>query len=124
MTLVEEPAAIVTIVVVAIVVVTSLGGWGVVSTVEEEPGKVVVLPGPVTCRRRSWGVPRPAEEDLTVLLISLCIPQPSSTPRSVFPTVRGAGRGPAGKPPRAPDGMGQLSVVRPGRPKGRTTVFG
>ena len=33
------------------------------------------------------------------------------------PTVRGG-------LPRAPDGTGQLSVVRPGQPKGRTAVFG
>jgi len=35
----------------------------------------------------------------------------------------GARRGPAGGPPRAPDGTGRLAVVRPGRFKGRTAVF-
>jgi len=35
----------------------------------------------------------------------------------------GARRGPAGGLPRAPDGTGRLTVVRPGRFKGRTAVF-
>ena len=42
----------------------------------------------------------------------------------MFPTVRGARGGPAGRLPRAPDRTGRLSVVRPGRPKCRTAVFG
>ena len=36
----------------------------------------------------------------------------------------GARRGPAGGLPSAPDGTGRLAIVRPGRPKGRTAVFG
>ena len=40
------------------------------------------------------------------------------------PNHPGARRGPAGGLPRARDGMGRLSVVRPGRSKCRTAVFG
>ena len=29
-----------------------------------------------------------------------------------------------GRLPRAPDGTGRLSIVRPGQPKGRTAFFG
>jgi len=36
----------------------------------------------------------------------------------------GAPRGPPEGLPRAPDGTGRLAVVRPGRPQGRTAVFG
>jgi len=44
--------------------------------------------------------------------------------RSSVPNRPGAPRGPAGRLPRAPDGTGRLAIVRPGRPKGRTAVFG
>ena len=36
----------------------------------------------------------------------------------------GARRGPGGGLPRAPDGTGRLAIVRPGRPKRKTAVFG
>ena len=36
----------------------------------------------------------------------------------------GARRGPGGCLPRAPDGTGRLAVVRLGRPKRRSAVFG
>ena len=48
-------------------------------------------------------------------------------PRKVAPSVPnrpGAWQGPVGGLPRAPDGTGRLSVVRPGRLKSRTVVFG
>jgi len=40
------------------------------------------------------------------------------------PNRPGARRGPVGGLPRAPDGTGRLSIVRPRQPKGRTVVFG
>jgi len=40
------------------------------------------------------------------------------------PNRPGARWGPAGGLPRAPDGMRRPAVVRPGRPKGRTAIFG
>jgi len=40
------------------------------------------------------------------------------------PNRPGARRGPVGGLPRAPDRTGRISVVHPGRPKGRTAVFG
>ena len=43
-----------------------------------------------------------------------------STSTLSVPNRPGARRGPAGVLPRAPDGTGRLSVVRPGRPKCRT----